>query len=65
MSRSLKTLRERDLIDNFGTKTHYFASEKGLDWCKLNVDGFKEKEEARELKEKKEKNSVKQIFYKS
>lgn len=45
MSRSLKALRERNLIDNFGTKTHYFASEEGIKWCELNVDSFKEKRE--------------------
>lgn len=43
MSRSLKRLRERDLITDFGTKTHYGATEQGFNWCELNVDGFKEK----------------------
>ena len=36
MSRSLKGLRERDLLTDFGTKTHYGATETGLNWCELN-----------------------------
>jgi hypothetical protein len=49
MSRSLKRLRERDLITDFGTKTHYGATEQGFNWCELNVDGFKEKRERKSI----------------
>ena len=50
MSRSLKALRERDLLTDFGTKTHYGATEAGLNWCELN-----------EIKEKRERMRTERI----
>ena len=59
MSRSLKTLKERDFIDDFGTKTHYGATEKGFNWCELNVDGFKERKDEKRAKKLLERESIK------
>ena len=47
MSRSLKKLRERDLVESeslFG-KGKIALSEEGKSWCEINVDGFKDKRE--------------------
>ena len=47
MSRSLKKLRERDLVESeslFG-KGVIALSEEGKTWCEINIDGFKEKRE--------------------
>jgi len=47
MSRSLKKLRERDLVESeslFG-KGVIALSEEGKSWCELNIDGFKEERE--------------------
>lgn len=48
MNRSLKRLRERGLLTDFGTKDYYGTTEKGLNWCKLNIDDFKETREKKE-----------------
>ncbi len=51
MNKSLKRLRERELIlekDLFG-KGLVGISEEGKSWCEINIDGFKEKREKKEL----------------
>jgi len=47
MSRSLKKLRERDLVEseNLFGKGKIALSEEGKSWCEINIDGFKEKRE--------------------
>lgn len=58
MSRSLKTLKERDFLEDFGTKTHFGATEKGFNWCELNVNGFKERKKGEQAKKLLEREKI-------
>lgn len=56
MSRSLKKLRERELVESeslFG-KGKVALSEEGKTWCEINIDGFKEARERISVEFKKE-----------
>ena len=54
MSRSLKKLRERDLVydESLFGKGLIALSEEGKKWCEINIDGFKEVREKKRLFER-------------